>query len=95
MTYKDAQCHIEILRCFFQKENKHTKLKHQHLNDAIQNGYFRTKNAKVIVTKLSHVHYTLVLRKKCTARCKMHIRNPVVCDARKGNLTTHKPPFVE
>ena len=90
MIYKIAQCHEDI-----SFEKKHNLLKHQHLNDAKRNGYVRTKSVKVSVTVLSHVYNTLVQRKRCSARCKMQIRNPVVCDARKGSLATHKPLFVE
>ena len=39
-----------------------------------------------IVTVCSHMYNTLVQHTRCTDRCIMQIRNPVVCDASKGSL---------
>ena len=38
------------------------------------------------VTMFSHVHNALVQRTRCTGRCPMQIRNPVVCDRGKSSL---------
>ena len=46
----------------------------------------KSREGENIVTMCSHVHNTLVQRTRCTGRCTMQIRNPVVCHTGKSSL---------